>query len=579
MLNTIVNFLEHNKILLSMLLPLSYTLVLSLTIFLTFFNLKNIAKNFREIKKPTWIFLFLIFTFSFYLRTTTPSYFASYYDELSHINTGKNILEEGKLQVCTFHGIREKSCYTYNEAGGFTFILAIFFFFFEVSRETAYFTNLIFGSLLTLLIFLFTYLLFKKEKIALYSSFIIAILPVYILISRTIEPDTVSTFFGLSTLLFFLLLVKEKSSNLAILSLSWFAFFTQIKDENIILIIPLLILLILTNSLKHIKEYLKDPKFLLLGTILIILIIPHILHSFLEAYPAIFLNKKTAGAPFGSYFNLNQIPKNWWVFGELLKGNYNSLLLNIFVLISFFSFKKYKKEFLFLVLLFFTFSLLYLSYSAGIVEKYLIIWLLPLICLSSLGAEKIDEILGFILPKKISSLIIISLILFLSVPYIYKIKIEPTEMVHHGFGRSELNYPEQEFVNLLNNKINPNCWIITHDPSTFDGTKIKAIGTEIALNTPEKIEKIANETGCIFYFEDLYCTNFYSLGDRCGIENESFQRCEEYRKEIVARCQEMNDVYNLQLYLTYEINVSRSVREGLNQSENIAFKVYKVNTV
>jgi hypothetical protein len=43
----------------------------------------------------------------------------------------------------------------------------------------------------------------------------------------------------------------------------------------------------------------------------------------------------------------------------------------------------------------------------------------------------------------------------------------------------------------------------------------------------------------------MFCTDFFSLGDRCGIVNETVERCENVRLNITSKCGDMKRDFTL----------------------------------
>ncbi len=394
------------------------------------------------------------------------------------------------------------------------------------------------------------------------------------MLSRNIEPDAVSAFFILLTFVSFLLFFRIKNLKAGIFATGILAFAISIKQENIVLIPLVLLLSILFVDIKYLRDNIRNYRFWFLVLLLIILITPHIFHLSLELYPALFYGEKTATAVGGQLIRMENIGMNSQIFNSVIDGSFYPILINLFFIIGLaYALKKHRKSGIFLILFFSSFMFVYLAYSASIVEKYLITGLVPLICFTGLGMYAVEE---FLIPrlskigrKSIINLAIplaIVLVLFIFfVPYFYEIREESKPLnVNHGYPRNEIQYREKEVISLMDERID-SCYVLAEEPIFFSATDLKVLKTESVFYDPGPLRSVLERGDCIFYFEDLYCTDFYSLGDRCGIENESIEACEQFRQGIVSRCRKMHEEYELHPYLKYEF-------------DNFKFTVYNISS-
>ena len=576
MLEGIVSVLEGSRIFLPSLLPLFFTM--SFLLLVTFFvlNFRNIRKQFK-VKRFTWMILILIFLLGISLRILTPIYMTTYNDEFAHMDTGKNIVTYGRADVCTvgYTDFEKKDCGLFNEPAGFPYVVGLFFLFLGVSETSAYAVNVIMGSLLTVMVFLFCFLLFRNEKTGLYSAFVVSILPLYILLSRNIEPDPVSAFFILLTFLSFLLFFKIRDVKTGVFATSILAFSMSIKQENILLIPLVFLLAILFVDLKNLKQTVKNYKSWFLAVLFIILVTPHVFHLSLELYPALFYGKTTATAVGGQVIKMENIVMNAQILNKVINGSFYPILINLFLVIGLiYAFKKHRRVGIFLIIFFSLYMFVYLAYSATIVEKYLITGLIPLICFAGVGMYAVEEfvvsklrgisresVVNFAIP------LVIFLVLFLFfVPYFYEIREGSKPLnVRHGYPRDILHYNEREAIKMMDEKID-NCYIVAEEPIYFSLTDLKIMRTDYVLFMFDQniVRNVIDNGGCIFYFEDFFCTDFYGLGDRCGIENPSIETCEELRQVIISRCRIMHEKYQLHPYLEYEF-------------DNFTFTVYNIS--
>lgn len=590
-LDFIAGILESSRSFLQTALPLFFTISFILIIISLVLDFPRIKRQFK-IRRSTWILLALIFLLGIFLRASTPVYLTTCIDEFSHIETGKNIAKYGIADMC--HGLIDSegmSCYLFNEPAGFPYVVGMFFLFLGVSETSAYMVNLIMGSLLAVIVFLFSLLLFKSEKIGLYGAFLVSVLPLYILLSRNIEPDTVSAFFIMLTFIGFILFFKIKDLKMGVFAVSILAFSMSIKQENILLPPLVLFLSFLFLDIKYLKQTIKNYRLWVLVLLFIILVTPHIFHLSLEIYPALFYGKPTATAVGGRLINLGNIFINAQILSKVIRGSFYPLLINLFIIVGlFYALKKHRKGGVFLILFFSLYMFVYLAYSATIVEKYLITALVPLVCFAGVGMYAIERFtiskLQVVSKRSVISyaipLVIVFVIIMFSLPYFHEIRedLKPLD-VNHGYPRNGIQYREKEVVNMIDKKID-SCYIIAEQPVFFSASDLKAIPTDSVLQNPQLLEKVISEGKCLFYFEDLYCTDFYSLGDRCGIENESIETCEQLRREIVRKCRKMHEKFELETYKEFEINLSEKyagLKPEVIEGGSFAFRLYKINSV
>ncbi len=545
MLEIVTSLLEGSRGFLPTLLPLSFTISFLLAIIFFALDYSEIKKYFK-IRLSVWVILIFIFLLALSLRLITPVYLTTYGDEFAHVQVARDIITSGRA--------------VFNEPVGFSYVVALFLLFGGINENSAYMVNIVTGSLLVVVVFLFCFLLFKSEKTGLYSAFIVSIIPLYILLSRNIEPDTVSAFFILLTFTAFLLFFKIRDLKIGIFATSILAFSISIKQEDILLIPLVLLLSVLFLDAKTLKSAIKNKRLWFLVLLLTILVIPHILHLSLEIYPALY-GKSTATVVEGKLIRMENIPMNAQVLAKAMNGSFYPLLINVFLFAGLlYGFKKHRKEALFLAIFFSCYMFAYLAYSASIVEKYLITGLVPLLCFAGLGFYAFEEF-ALSMPHKIARQKVITkivptffvlLLFLLSIPYFYAVQNDPKPLnVNHGYPRGEIEYKEMEVIDMIDREID-SCYVVTKEPVFFSATDLKAIPTESVLKQPEMLQDVTGNRGCVFYFKDLYCTDFYSLGNRCGIENESFETCEELRRKIVSQCREMHEKFELQPYLEYE---------------------------
>jgi hypothetical protein len=251
----------------------------------------------------------------------------------------------------------------------------------------------VFGILSILLVFALSRAVFKNDKVSLLSSSIYAFTPlVFAFTSLQMGFPAVATFFLLSFLLTTILYFQHHKTSLLALSLLLLVLTSQIKPEYFILIIPFGICFFLF------KEYKKVSIPIILGLTIIFLIfsIPYFIKNaqLKEGFKAgwcgapsqVFYNGEahSYNLPLTKYldpvlkflsnnrFSINyliyDVPNfvKFWTFRSFI---FISILILIGIL---FSFKKYPKESVFLLLVFFSISFLYMADCAFYETRYVI---------------------------------------------------------------------------------------------------------------------------------------------------------------------------------------------------------------
>ena len=144
---------------------------------LIFINIKEIFSLFKNIKRKNLIWLILILFLGIILRFFVASHMHNlHYDEDAYLDIAKHVNLNWNNCLCLYNIDGHcKFCGFSFKSIGFSFFLGLFFKIFGMSSTVAFHVSSLFGSLTIILLFLFTYLLSKREDIALFSSLILAL--------------------------------------------------------------------------------------------------------------------------------------------------------------------------------------------------------------------------------------------------------------------------------------------------------------------------------------------------------------------------------------------------------------------
>lgn len=356
----------------------------SLFIIFLFLNHKVIKKHFKNINKKIWVLLFVIIIFGGTLRVIfnhEPHW--SNEPEWGHKINGKSFILYGKAHYI-------------DQPHGHAFLLALTYSLLGANDLATLALNIFMSCLTILLVFLLTYILFKDTSTALFSSFILSIMPKHIYFSGTGENEITSIFFVLIFLLISIIAFKEDKLKIYILSAIAFSFACQIRIENIVFFFTFPLLYFLEKRKRDIK------KLMISLVILIIFMVPLIpwYLGFIEVPYTLgnLIGKDILSTKWTNHFETQygqySLSENFSKYSYWLTTpkNHNPIYL-VLVLLSFFFLKISEKSSLKaniknnggLVIIWFSFisySLIYITYFTGSFSRY-IVYFNPIIAIIS----------------------------------------------------------------------------------------------------------------------------------------------------------------------------------------------------
>jgi len=335
-------------------------LVMLTIVNLIIFNFKDIFSLFKNIQKKTWIFLLIIFVLGFILRFVVVAHMHNlHYDEDAYIDNAKHISLNWNNCLCLYNLNGDcKFCGFSFKSIGFSFILGLFFKVFGISSTVGFYVSSFFGSLTILVLFLFSYLLFKKEDVALFSSLVLAVYPLHIRWSGSATAEIVSLFFIILTFLFMFIYFEIPRFKFLLLSVIILIFSISVKEENLLLLPFFLIFF-------FVKRFSKKSRYTAL-VILLVLLIPFIIGNlFLQQ------GKTIENGYAGSRYT-------FWKEGNILSFEFllKNIVPNLFFLID-------KTYTLLIVILFFFVGIFTMWIKQRKVCIVLVSWLLAMTALFS----------------------------------------------------------------------------------------------------------------------------------------------------------------------------------------------------
>ncbi|MBW2979907.1 glycosyltransferase family 39 protein [Candidatus Woesearchaeota archaeon] len=494
--------METNGYLLNI-VPILLTIVLASMVVFFYINLECIKKSFKKIKKSNWIYLAIIFILALSLRVwLAPHTHYVYYDEFEHINIAENMAADLKLCECfAWDGQNCFNCRIMPHPPGFHYILGMVFLILGRAEKWAFGLSTILNSLSVILVFLISYLWFKKEQIGLWSALLFALTPTYMKFSGSAALGPTSLFFILLSILFLSLYVRHKTVEMAILSFFGLVYAIHIRAENIVLVLMAAIMLSLMGRAN--KKVKKAALFLLILTpIFLIPYAVHISQGFALKMPGW---DENIGGLYGN-FKAHFVPNAFF----WLNQRYHPIAYTLLAAMgAFWLFKSNRKYALFLFSWFAVFFILYSSYHLGNFERsmrYCLNLYFPIIILSGAGIWWLMNLFKTNKSKIIFGVLMILLLLISIYPAL-------------PFMLKPLSYEkEKEYRFILSSKdlLPDNCTIFAFNPATIISTIHKPAFHESYL------EEDFLKTQCKIFFKDRWCYEGKNK-DRCEMIEKTFR--------------------------------------------------------
>src|SRR3989339_7080 len=474
--------------------PLFYFMLCHFVLMVVLFvlNFKYLIKEFKKINKKVLLILLIIFLFGSYLRNS------EYW--LGTHTDGYVAQESAKMWI--LHGEHFKSCGLGNQIEceipeqvlappGFPLLIVIAHLIFGLNSLNASVISAVLSSLIIILVFLNSWLLFKNEKIGLISAFIFSVIPINIINSQTGLSRPVGLFFVSICVLFYLLALKHKKYSLWFAVVVFLSYAIYVRQESYALLPVFLLFFVIFNwrKIKNFKEiYLEYYlKFIEISLIFFILQL-HVLRWLLFNNP---YNSYGHGGFFALHYS-----------GILIQGK--ALFLQLFN--NWGDFYHYNFIFSF----FFLFDL---SYS--IVSGYGLFFIFSLFLK---GKNFLSNIFIFF---------ILLHLLFLF-QFIFNTDINNLKLIYlpnslfkdsraDKEGDKTLTHPNNEYWNIIKNTPN-NCMVVssqyllvTSDYFKNNNRKTAQIDL-INHQTQDKYLKVFKESKCIIYISDYRCRHSDDFG-------------------------------------------------------------------
>ena len=309
--------------------------VLVLLVFITVaalvFSFRYIFEEMKKISARSWVMVFLIFSLAVILRFFAIDHSPQvFFDEVTFIETAENY-HTGGLNMQNYHGPLRNNmliCTT-----GWPFLISLAFKITGVNIHAAYYLSALLSSLTVLLVFLTATLLFKNEKAGLWSALIFCIYPVFLRLSTSSAMGTSSIFFVFLTLTLFILYFRQQKTPLLYLSFCCLAWASNMRQEAILTILPLLLLFFALFH-PHLKSELKKPHIYICLLISGLFALPAALASFYGVSTGFYFFYETPAKINSDIIHNLQFNLTYWLSNRIQP--LSIVLMAIFALIMFF---------------------------------------------------------------------------------------------------------------------------------------------------------------------------------------------------------------------------------------------------
>ncbi len=480
-------------------------------------------KRFRKIKKLMWLALILVLAFTLVMRMFLffPVHF-SYIDEDWYMEAGKNMAQQGEPLLCEYAAKGDLECRLYPKMIAWPSMISVLFLLFGTNSTVALDSSFVFGVLSSALMFMLVYLMFRNSRIAILSSIMLAVNPLFSFYSRTAETIAVPVFFLLLTLLLFMLYIEtRKMSVLVAASLSLIvSLFMRGEYLLLLVLVPAMFLIFdkdIRSGWKHAWGLVIPGSLLLLSAVFLI--------------PQLLLLKNLQDEIYsGAYFGIGIMAENAGSALHLLSWGFNIALIAVLVLaaISFRAETKNRKGIQFWGAWLVVFLLFYITFIK-MHERMLIIPMLSLMVFASAGLDWLYSRFS-----RHSRTAVIAGILLLLVIINY-----PGIDYYSGIPMASYVL-ETKVPKMLEKTMPPGCYVVTDYPTVLASTtNIKAVSTSAFLGESTPVQ------GCVLFYWDRFC-----LDDPMIFTNGGRELCHRMLDEhvLVKTMTFQEDGYEFYLY-------------------------------
>ena len=214
-----------------------FLLAIVFAFFFVFLYLSRKKLNFPKVSKKTLFILIAIFIVALALRLFYIDHIHQHFnDEYSYKEVSNTLYSQQTFCECLDPqaGVCD-DCIPPIWAPGWSFVLS-FTYLFNPGYNALFFVNSVLGALSIFLMFIFVYIVSKKESLALIASLLLAVIPVHLKFSGSMTSEISSLFFILLLFIFSYLYIKKNSFNLLALTAITLIIVVQFRFEAVFFI-------------------------------------------------------------------------------------------------------------------------------------------------------------------------------------------------------------------------------------------------------------------------------------------------------------------------------------------------------
>ena len=519
-----------------------FFLTFILFIIFLFLSRKEIARLIRGSDLRLAIIVFLV---ALIVREIVPPKTTRlFFDEDIYLDMAKQIVTHFSSCLCDY-GDRFScfKCELMKWSVGHPFLISLAFFIFGIKEEVARHLTIFISSVSTIFVYFSSYLLFRNNRKAFFSSLILALLPVHILWSPTLAADVTFSFFV--SFLFFFIALSSNTKNLKIhtISLLSLVLAVQAKTEGIILIFLYFLSHFILNKKYLLMFY--SRKYLYSLSFSFLLLSAYFLHLFyawkvdtwgstgekmsLEYFKQNFYPNA------GFWFEIAKKNEKWVYEGKQL---YHPVPFTILAILgACYLLVKNHRLFLFFTIWFLSLFLLYSSFYAGSVYygvdvRYVLVQFIPFSFLSGFGAFFLSEMLSKIIDNRVALFLVLMLLLSVFIPYISKMSMSE-ENIEESYGARLYRKAAISFASEYPH----DCYFISHVSSLYSWLGKRHL--QIWYVYEPNFEEIVRDE-CVIFDEGYWCAIGVTESKSC-LEFEN-----RYNLELIKRTidEKENKIYS-----------------------------------
>ncbi len=468
-----------------------------------------------------------------------------FFDDAIYQGGAQSLLHMGQAWMCNYG--TPTQCFAgqvYHEPIGTSFLLAIAFLFFGISRFVAFYAFILLAAVSVFLVFLLGALLFKNPYAALFSALILAFSPILLVWAAPTTSDLPSMLFSIFAVFSLMVFLHKKTYSSLLFALLSFAIAAYMKVNAFIflLLLPFFYVLLdergikasISYVIKLVRKSLLDVRLLAILLVFLLVLFPEVFYvvqqnsipsNYGNTGVTIWTSCSNPATPLNVTSKINMqnfhanicANLNFWV-NEYGKAQYPIMQPWIFTLLAligaiFLILHKRKRVLLSLSLWFFSFFLMYTAFYAGSV-LYGVDWRFMLVVIpvtALLGGYALASFIGLVkrFSKKgiflaVAIAVSVSIIAYPTIALYPQLSINPANIIQAQGARFYEN-----FVYSNASLIPKNCLVFTFDPTLFNINNRAAtqFSNLSIIENPAGFSEYMKQYGCLAIDYGYWCAS------------------------------------------------------------------------